>query len=206
MTEINIKKREIKQLIKHNLKTNMEIINFAKKTIAVFLLSLLCMVSFAQEKNISGKVLDTANNPMIGVSVVVLGSTTGTFTDIDGNFSLKVPAKGKLQFSFIGYNTQTIEVGSQTVITVKMAETSTDINEVVVVGYGTMKKSDLTGAVSSVSTEKLTEKGAPSVMENLQGSVPGVSITQSTGRAGGSFDIEIRGKSSLNSDVKPMYV
>jgi len=164
------------------------------------------MGTFAQVKMITGKVSDSAGAPMIGVTVAIQGTTTGTITDVDGNYSLQAQKENKLQFSFIGFDTQLIEVGSQTTINVTLKEQAMDIDEVVVVGYGTMKKTDLTGAVGSVSTEKLTEKGAPSVMENLQGSVPGVSITQSTGRAGGSFDIEIRGKSSLNKDVKPMYV
>lgn len=184
----------------------MKINKFTKQVTLVFFLSLLWMFSLAQEKSINGKVSDNTGSPMIGVTVVVQGTTNGTITDTDGNFSLKVPENSSLQLSFIGYITQTIDVGNQTTFNVIMKEQAMDINEVVVVGYGTMKKSDLTGSVGSVNTEKLTEKGAPSVMENLQGTVPGVSITQSTGRTGGNFDIEIRGKSSLNSDVKPMYV
>lgn len=169
-------------------------------------MSLLYMVTFAQGKTITGKVTDANGQSMIGVTVVVQGTTSGTVTNIDGEYSIVTEAGKKLQFSFIGFIAQTIEVGTQSAINVSLVEQSTDLDEVVVVGYGTMKKSDLTGSVGSVSTEKLTEKGAPSVMENLQGTIPGVSITQSTGRTGGSFDIEIRGKSSLNSDVKPMYV
>ncbi|MFA9389536.1 MAG: SusC/RagA family TonB-linked outer membrane protein [Prolixibacteraceae bacterium] len=184
----------------------MKIIIFTKKTSLVLFMSLLYMVTFAQGKTITGKVTDANGQSMIGVTVVVQGTTSGTVTNIDGEYSIVTEAGKKLQFSFIGFIAQTIEVGTQSAINVSLVEQSTDLDEVVVVGYGTMKKSDLTGSVGSVSTEKLTEKGAPSVMENLQGTIPGVSITQSTGRTGGSFDIEIRGKSSLNSDVKPMYV
>ncbi len=184
----------------------MKINRFTKQLSLLLVFSLICMGTFAQVKMITGKVSDSAGAPMIGVTVAIQGTTTGTITDVDGNYSLQAQKENKLQFSFIGFDTQLIEVGSQTTINVTLKEQAMDIDEVVVVGYGTMKKTDLTGAVGSVSTEKLTEKGAPSVMENLQGSVPGVSITQSTGRAGGGFDIEIRGKSSLNKDVKPMYV
>jgi TonB-dependent starch-binding outer membrane protein SusC len=184
----------------------MKINKFTKRmTLAIFM-SLLCMVTHAQERLITGKVSDATGMSMIGVTVAVQGTTIGTLTDADGNFSLKATKGSKLQFSFIGFITQTFEVGSQSSFNIILKESAMDLDEVVVVGYGTMKKSDLTGAVSSVSTEKLTEKGAPSLMENLQGSVAGVSITQSTGRTGGDFDIEIRGKSSLNKDVKPMYV
>jgi len=174
-------------------------------TLAIFM-SLLCMVALAQEKMISGKVSEASGMPMIGVTVAVQGTTIGTITDVDGNYSIKVQKGRTLQFSFIGFITQAIEVDNQSTINITLKEKAMDLDEVVVVGYGTMKKTDLTGSVGSVSTEKLTKKGAPSLMENLQGAVPGVSITQSTGRAGGGFDIEIRGKSSLNSDVKPMYV
>lgn len=184
----------------------MKINKFTKRITMAFLLSMLGLVVLAQEKVITGKVSDTAGNPMVGVTVVVQGTTNGTITDMDGNYSLKALKESKLQFSFIGFVSQTVAVGNQSTINVKMSETATDLNEVVVIGYGTMKKSDLTGSVGSVSTEKLTEKGAPSLMENLQGTVPGVSITQSTGRTGGDFNIEIRGKSSLNKDVNPMYV
>jgi TonB-linked SusC/RagA family outer membrane protein len=184
----------------------MKINKFAKRTIALFLFCLLCLVSFAQEKMISGKVSDISNKPMIGVSVVVLGSTTGTFTDANGNFSLKVSEKSKLQFSFIGYIVQTIEVRNQTTINVTLLESSTDINEVVVVGYGTIKKADLTGSVGTISSDNLVSKGAATMMESLQGEVTGVSITQNSSRAGGGFDIHIRGVQSIGNSAGPLYV
>jgi TonB-dependent starch-binding outer membrane protein SusC len=184
----------------------MEINKFAKRATTVFLFSLLCLVSFAQEKIISGKVSDTSGIPMIGVTVAVQGTTIGTVTDVDGNFSLKVPKNGKLQFSFIGFITQTFEVGNQTSFNITLKETAMDLNEVVVVGYGTMKKSDLTGSVGSVNAQSLVAKGTSMMMESLQGEVAGVNITQSGSRDQAGFDIQIRGKSSINADVKPLYV
>lgn len=164
------------------------------------------MVTFAQEKSITGKVADANGEPLVGVSVVIQGTTTGTVTNFDGEYSLLAAAGNSLQFSFIGFVTQTIEIGNQTEINVVMEEQATDLDEVVVVGYGTMKKSDLTGSVGSISTESLVEKGSPSVLESMQGSVPGVNITQGGGRNQAGFDIQIRGQSSINGNVTPLYV
>ncbi len=168
---------------------------------------LMTVPAFAQTIDVSGKVTDGTGEPLIGVTVMVAGSNNGMATDIDGNYALKgVPSKGKLIFSYVGYASQTIEVKGRTKIDVTMGEDSQALEELVVVGYGKMKKSDLTGAISSVNSENVTAKGTPSVIEALQGSAPGVNITKSTGRANGGFDVEIRGKSSINSDTKPLYV
>lgn len=162
---------------------------------------------FAQNVDVTGTVTDETGEPLIGVTVMVAGSSNGTATDLDGNYSLKnVPSKGKLTFSYIGYDTKAEDVKGRTKINVTMMEDSQSLDELVVVGYGQIKRSDLTGAVSTVSTEQINAKGSASVLESLQGSVPGVSITKATGRTNGSIDIEIRGKSSINSDVTPLYV
>jgi len=152
-------------------------------------------------------VIDENGEPLIGVTVMVVGTTNGTATDLDGNYELKnVPSKSKLAFSYIGYADKTEEVKGRTVINVKMSEDSQSLDELVVVGYGMIKKSDLTGSVSTVGTEKLNAKGAISAIENLQGTVPGVNITKSTGRSNGGVAIEIRGKSSINGSTTPLYV
>jgi len=184
----------------------MKVNKFTKRVTLAFLMSLLCMVALAQEKTIIGKVSDATGNPMIGVTVVVQGTTNGTITDADGNFSLKALKDSKLQFSFIGFIPQTVEVGNQSIVNITLAEQATDIDEVVVVGYGTIKKSDLTGSVGSINSDKLVMKGSPSILQSMQGSVAGVSITQSGSRDQAGFDIQIRGKSSINSEVSPLYV
>ena len=112
----------------------------------------------------------------------------------------------KVKLVYIGYKDAVVTFGNKTRLDITMESNGKQLDEVMVVGYGTMKKSDLTGSVSSVNTQKLNEKGATSVVANLQGSVPGVNITQSTGRTGGSFNIEIRGKNSINKDQSPLYV
>lgn len=178
-----------------------------RKTVLALIALFMAVPGFAQGITVSGTVSDNTGEPLIGVTVLVGGSTNGTATDIDGRYILKgVPAKGKLSFSYVGYTQQTIEVKGRTTIDVTMTEDAQSLEDLVVVGYGTVKKSDLTGSVSTVNTEKLNAKGAASVLENLQGSVPGVNITKSTGRTNGGIDIEIRGKSSINSDTKPLYV
>lgn len=170
------------------------------------LMTLLGVVAFAQDRTITGKVTDATNNALPGVTVVVQGTTNGTITDTDGAYSLKISDGNTLQFSFIGYITQNIEVGNQSIINVEMAEQALDIDEVVVVGYGTIKKNDLTGSVGSIDSENLVMKGSPSVLQSMQGAVPGVSITQSGSRDQAGFDIQIRGKSSINAEVSPLYV
>jgi TonB-linked SusC/RagA family outer membrane protein len=184
----------------------MKINKFTKRVTLAFFLSMLGLVALAQEKMITGKVSDATGSPMVGVTVVVQGTTNGTITDIDGNYSLKAMKESKLQFSFIGFVPQTVTVGNQTVINVKLSESATDLTEVVVVGYGTVKKTDLTGSVSSISDEALVAKGTTTLMESLQGQVAGVSITQNSSRAGGGFDINIRGKQSIGNSAGPLYV
>lgn len=177
-----------------------------KRVLSTLALGLICLVASAQH-TVSGVVKDSQGAPLPGVSVIVEGTTQGTVTDFDGNYTIaNVPESANLQASFIGFTTQVIAVGNQTTIDFTLKDETQELGEVVAVGYGTMKKTDITGSIASVSTEKLVSKGATSVMENLQGSVPGVNITQSSGRTNGGFNIEIRGKSSINSDTKPIYV
>lgn len=176
---------------------------------ALLLLLVLCieLPVFGQNIQVTGNVHDEAGEPIIGASVIVVGATTGVATDFDGNFILNnVPANGKLKVTYIGYNPAEVNIKGQTNIDITLVEDSQVLDEVVVVGYGTVKKSDLTGSVGSVDTEKLNAKGAASVLENLQGTTPGVNITKSTGRTNGGIDIEIRGKSSINGDTNPLFV
>ena len=175
-----------------------------KRAIMASLLSIFCFVAYAQQA-VTGTVKDATGEPMIGVTVLLNGQAAAV-TDIDGNFTIKAEPKDVVKVSYIGYTDQEITVGNKTSLDIVLQEDSQTLNEVVVVGYGTMKKSDLTGSISSVDTEKLNAKGAASVMGNLQGANPGVNITQTSGRAGGDFNIEIRGKSSINGDTKPLYV
>ncbi|MBO5977380.1 MAG: SusC/RagA family TonB-linked outer membrane protein [Bacteroidales bacterium] len=148
---------------------------------------------------------DANGEPLVGVSVSIDGKAV-TVTDIDGNYQLsEVPQGASISVNYIGFSKQTKTVSGGTLNFV-MQEDSEFLEEAVVVGYGTVKKNDLTGSVGSVKTDKLTMKGAPTMMEALQGAVAGVNITQNSSRAGGGFNIDIRGRSSLNSGTTPMYV
>ena len=179
--------------------------NKIRKALLASLLSMTAFCAYAQ-KTVTGTVRDASGEPMIGVTISADGKA-GAITDIDGNFSIPNATEStQLTISYIGYKEQTVSVGNQSRLNIVMQEDNQALDEVVVVGYGTMKKNDLTGSVSSLSTEDITAKGAATVMEGLQGAVPGVNITKSSGRAGGEFDIEIRGKSSTNSNTKPIYV
>ena len=178
-----------------------------RKVYLTLIAILLAIPAFAQNIDVSGTVLDDQGEPLIGVTVMVEGTSNGTATDFDGNYSLKnVPSKGKLVFSYIGYTQQTIDVKGRTQIDVKMSEDSKALDELVVVGYGQIKKADLTGSVSTVDAAQITSKGSASVLEAMQGAVPGVSITKQSGRTNGDISIEIRGKSSINSKTTPLYV
>ncbi|WP_321289553.1 TonB-dependent receptor [uncultured Sunxiuqinia sp.] len=159
-----------------------------------------------QSKSISGKVSDSSGASLPGVTVVVKGTTRGTITDVDGRYSLSdVPNDGTLQFSFVGMKMQEVPVSGKSFIDVIMEEESIGLDEVIAIGYGTMKKSDLTGSVGSVKSENLVSKGSTSVMEGLQGQVAGVNIQQVSSRSGDGFNIQIRGKSSMQGG-EPLYV
>lgn len=172
----------------------------------VFTALFTCIVTSLSAQTITGNVKDSSGEPILGATIMETGTKNGTVTDIDGNFTIKLQSAGNLNVSYIGMKSQVVKTAGKTTINVTLQDDNTTLNEIVVVGYGTMKKSDLTGSVSSVGTDDLVAKGAPSVMENLQGTTPGVNITQSSGRAGGDFNIEIRGKSSISTETNPMYV
>lgn len=178
-----------------------------KKTCTILLLGLVCVVSFAQGHPVKGRVVDVAGEPIIGANVMIVGSSVGTITDLNGRFDLSdVPGDAQLKISFIGYISQVVQVGTQSEINVLLKEDAQSLDEVVVVGYGVQKKSDLTGAIGSVNNETLTAKGTTTVMEALQGQVAGVDISQSSSRVGENFNISIRGKSTLGGSTQPLFV
>jgi TonB-linked outer membrane protein, SusC/RagA family len=160
-----------------------------------------------QQKSVSGKVTDSGGNSLPGVSVVVKGTTVGTITDADGKFSLpKVPENGILQFSFVGMKMQEVNVTGKTNVSVTLVEDAIGIEEVVAVGYGTVKKSDLTGAVASVKSDEIKAFAASNVMQSLSGRAPGVQVSQNTGAPGASVSIRIRGTNSIQGSNEPLYV
>lgn len=170
------------------------------------LFSLVTMSGYAQGKTVTGKIIDSTGEPVIGASVLVKGTTNGVISDIDGNFSIQGVANDAiLQISFVGYKAQEISVAGKTRIDVTLVEDTEMLEEVVVVGYGVQKKSDVTGALANVTSEELNTKPVSNAFEALQGKAAGVDITSSQ-RPGELGDIRIRGNRSLNASNSPLYV
>lgn len=160
-----------------------------------------------QQKTVSGKVTDTRNLPLPGVTVVVKGTTQGTVTNADGSYSItNIPSDATLQFSFVGMKTQEVAVGNQTSINVVMEEETIGIEEVVAIGYGTMKKSDLTGSVGQVKSEEIQSVVSANVLQSLSGRVSGVEVKQNHGAPGAPVSIRIRGFNSIQGSNEPLYV
>ncbi len=157
---------------------------------------------------VSGSVTDAENNLSLpGVNVLVRGTTIGTSTDGDGKFTIEIPDENAiLLFSFIGYQTKEVAVGNQTVIDVILETDVTSLQDVIVVGYGTQKKSDLTGSVGSVKSEEIQERQLPSVAQALAGRIAGVAVSVNSGRPGGQTNVRIRGFSSISTSNNPLYV
>ena len=173
------------------------------KSVALFLILLLAgssMVLSAQDRSISGKVFDTNEEPLIGVTVTIENTTIGAITDIDGAFTLQVPeGKVVLNVSYVGFVPQKVTVASgQSNVTVRLSEDAVLLNEVVVVGYGKQKKVNLTGAVASVGGEELENRVTKSLSSMLQGTVAGLNVTTSSGVPGSSASINVRGITSIH--------
>ena len=172
----------------------------------VALLSVLAVGAFAQSKTVSGTVLDKTGESVIGASVVVKGTTNGTITDFDGKFTLQnVPDNGTIQVSFVGYKTVDIQVKGQSTVKIILEEDTETLDEVVVVGYGVQKKSDVTGAMARVTSKVIEDRPVQNALQAMQGRVTGVDIT-SNNRPGELGDIRIRGNRSLTADNNPLYV
>ncbi|GHV23227.1 SusC/RagA family TonB-linked outer membrane protein [Clostridia bacterium] len=167
----------------------------------MMMLSLLNV--FAQQQSVSGVVLDaTTNEPLIGVSVTVKGSNTGTATDVDGRFTLNVASDATLAFTYIGFAPKEATVKGQSNLTILLSEDNTALDEVVVVGFGTQKKVNLTGAIGIATAKDIADRPVTSVAQALQGLVPGMTITQNSGSLDATAKIRVRGTGTIDSDIK----
>jgi TonB-linked SusC/RagA family outer membrane protein len=178
---------------------------YLKTGVLLFLL----MVSthlFGQEVQIRGQIIEENGEPIPGASVLVKGTTIGTAADVNGEYTLSVPANSTLVFSFIGYESKEVNVENQTSINVTLEPTLSDLQEVVVVGYGTQRRSDLTGSVSSVKSEQLTAYPAIDAVQALQGRAAGVQIQATNGAPGADLKIRVRGGTSINASSDPIFV
>ncbi|MFN8352883.1 MAG: TonB-dependent receptor [Spirosomataceae bacterium] len=172
-----------------------------------FLVSMLFSLTTIAQLKVSGKVTIPTGEILPGTSIAEEGTTNGTTTDANGNFSITVKnGTSRLVFSFIGYDNQTVAVGGKTIINVVLTESANQLSEVVVIGYGTVKKRDLTGAVTSIKSEDIKQVPAQSPLESIQGKVAGVDITRSNGSASSGINILIRGNRSIGAGNKPLFI
>ena len=148
-------------------------------------------------KKVTGTVVDVAGVPVIGANVMVKGTTNGTITDMDGKFTLEVPEGAVLQVSYIGYTNQEVVVGKNTILTITLKEDTQSLDEVVVVGYGTQKKVNLTGAVEQVTSEVFDNRSVPNVTQALQGSIPNLNIQITDGKPTRTASYNVRGTTSI---------
>ena len=177
------------------------------KKLALALLGLVSAWTLSAQTTITGVVTDESGEPLIGAGVVVEGTTIGTITGIDGDYELTVPADAvNLVFSFIGLSEQTVPIAGQTVINVVLKVDSTFLDEVVVVGYQTVKRRDLLGAVASVGSDKLTEQPVTTVSQALSGKMAGVSVITTEGDPDADIKIRVRGGGSITQDSSPLYI
>lgn len=183
---------------------------FMKANLRLFTVLVMFFVSqiiMAQSKTITGTVTDDTNQPLPGVSIRIEGTNTGTITDFDGNYSLNVPLGNVvLQFSFIGFKDQNVNVANQTTVNVQLLLSSIGIDEVVAVGYGTAKKSDLSGASVSLNADKLKGGGIVNLDQALKGRAAGVTAVSTSGQPGGAVSVRIRGQGTINAGAEPLYV
>tara|TARA_R110002096_G_scaffold111394_1_gene243137 strand:- start:31476 stop:34430 length:2955 start_codon:yes stop_codon:yes gene_type:complete len=179
---------------------------FLKLTCVVFVL-VAAFNGSAQNKSITGNVTDLSGIPLPGVNVIVKGTKKGTSTDFDGNYTISVAAGQTLTFSYVGFKRKEVVVGSSSVYNLKMETDNAQLNEVIVVGYGSQKKSDITGAVGSVAKERLDMVSNTNVAQAIQGSIAGVTVNNNSASAsGGDVTILIRGRNSISANNGPLIV
>ncbi len=171
----------------------------------VFCFSLFSAIGYSQNITVSGKVNDESGIPVPGASVVEKGTTNGTTTDLEGSYQISVPSNATFVISFVGYNSITEAVAGRSSITVQMQPQTQDLNEVVVVGYGTQKKSVVTGAISSVKAKDIEGLPVNRIEQTLQGRTSGVIVTQNTGSPGSGASVRVRGITSFNNN-DPLWV
>ncbi len=192
--------------MKKTEKSARQLLPSMKKLLVLFVTIMLCFSVMAQEKAVTGTVTDASGMALPGVNVVLKGTQTGAITDANGKYSIKITGeKPVLTFSFIGYITQEIEIGSQTLVNAELKEEVKQMDEVVVVGYGTMKKKLNTGANAHVSSDEMDQKHALRLEQSLQGLSSGIQITSNSGQPGDGFKVRIRGTGSINNS-DPLYI
>lgn len=173
--------------------------------IAALLIGSMSVLS-AQTKSVNGTVRDASGESLVGVTVAVVGTTTGTITDVGGTFKINASASDKIKFSFIGYVSQTLTVGSQSRIDLILEESSINLMEVVAIGYGNIKKRDITGSVSSISGKEIAAIPVADAASALKGRLPGVNVVSQDGRPDAQISIRVRGGGSISQSNDPLFI
>ena len=176
-----------------------------KPLVTLFLLCLFPMGALAQNV-VKGTVNDEAGEPIIGATVKVKGGNVGAITDFDGNFSVEAASNATLTVSYVGYLTQDVKVAGKNNLTIVLKEDAQMLNDVVVIGYGTMKKSDISGSVATINREQMERKVPVNIAQALQGAAAGVMVTNQDGAPGTASAVRIRGIGTINGDANPLYV
>jgi TonB-dependent starch-binding outer membrane protein SusC len=183
--------------------------NLQNRILVILLLIFISATSFSQNaRTVTGRVTDLNGQALPGTNVVVKGTTTGVQTDVDGNFQITVanPANAVIEFTFIGFVQQSVTLGDRTNLNVVLAEEAVGLNEVVVIGYGTVKKRDLTGSVASIKSAEITKTATNNALQSMQGRIAGLDISRASGEAGSEINIDLRGNRSLNASNAPLFL
>jgi len=175
-------------------------------TYLLFLFLSLLTLTAAAQQTITGTITDSKNEPVPGITIQIKGAQGGTTTDINGKFSIKAAAGQTLIAKSLGFDTQEVVITSNPVVNIKLTESSSNLNEVVVIGYGTQKRANVTGAVSSFKADKLEERPIARVDQALVGQLAGVNVRQTTGVPGRAFSVQVRGSGSISAGNEPLYV
>ncbi len=180
---------------------------FRRSVLSLFLFAFAVSLAFGQQRTVTGKVTDETGGPLPGVNIVLQGTTTGTMSDSEGNYSISVPGpEAVLTFSFISYASLNVTVGDRKTIDVTMVAAISTLGEIVVVGYGTQKKREVTSSIASVSSDEFNKGNVETPVQLIQGKVAGLSISKPGGDPNGSYDIRLRGLSTIGANLGPLIV
>lgn len=176
-------------------------------TLCAFVFLMQAAALWAQERTVSGRVIDETGEGVIGATVIVKGTKSMCITDMDGGFTLSVPAGAKtMEISYVGYETAIIDLAGKSLFNVQLEVADLALDEVVVIGYGTAKKGNVTGAVATLKGENMADRQNENVLSSLQGQLAGVEISTNSGTPGGELEVHIRGAASINASDQPLYV
>ena len=176
------------------------------KFLTLFMMLLFVQYAFAQEKSITGKVTGTDGEPLLGATILVVGKSSGTSTDFEGNFSLSASVGDQLEVSYVGYATKTIKVDSRDSYPVSLDPDTNVMDEVLIVAYGTASKESLTGSVTSINADAIAKRPISSATGALEGSAAGIQVNNTSGHPGSGQSIRIRGFTTINGSNAPLIV